>query len=75
MLVLTRRKGQSIIIGDNIEITIVDIQGEQIRLGIEAPKNVSIHRKEIFLEIQQENIRAAEVKAISFKYLWKGNGN
>jgi len=61
MLVLTRKKGQSIMIGEDIEITVVDIQGDQIRLGIEAPKNVAIHRKEVFIEIQEENRKAAEV--------------
>jgi len=64
VLVLTRKKEQSIIIGDNIEITIVDIQGDQVRIGINAPKNITIHRKEVYLEIQEENKRAAESKAI-----------
>ena len=61
MLALSRKKGQSIVIGDNIEITIVDIQGDQVRLGINAPKNVKIHRKEIFEEIVKENKEAAQV--------------
>ncbi|MEG6612750.1 carbon storage regulator CsrA [Pseudoclostridium thermosuccinogenes] len=61
MLVLTRKKGQSIMIGEDIEITIVDIQGDQVRLGINAPKNVAIHRKEVFVEIQEENRIAADV--------------
>lgn len=65
MLVLTRKKEQSIIIGDNIELTIVDIQGDQVRLGINAPKNITIYRKEVYMEIQEENKRAAEVKANS----------
>jgi carbon storage regulator len=65
MLVLTRKKGQSIVVNDNIEITILDIQGDQIRIGIEAPKNISIHRKEVYLEIQEENRKAAESKAVS----------
>lgn len=60
MLVLTRKKGQSIIIGDNIEITIVETFGDQVRLGIKAPKEISIHRKEIYLEIKEENIKAAQ---------------
>jgi len=59
MLVLTRKKDQSIIVNDNIEITVVDIQGDQIRLGITAPRDVSILRKEVYLEIQEENKRAA----------------
>ncbi len=73
MLVLTRKKGQSIIIGDNIEISIVDIQGEQVRMGINAPRNVTIHRKEIFVEIQEENKKASGIKVISLKSLLKDN--
>ncbi|HHV96235.1 MAG TPA: carbon storage regulator CsrA [Clostridiaceae bacterium] len=64
MLVLSRKKDQSIVIGDNIEITIIDIQGDQVRIGINAPKNVAIHRKEVFLEIQEENKRAARSKTV-----------
>jgi carbon storage regulator len=61
MLVLSRKKGQSIMIGHDIEITIIDVQGEQIRLGINAPRDVTIHRKEVFEEIIQENRQAASV--------------
>ena len=71
MLVLTRKRNESIVIGDNIEITVVDIQGDQVRIGINAPKNVSIHRKEIYLEIQSENKKAADVKKINLKDLLK----
>lgn len=71
MLVLTRKKNESIVVGDNIEITVVDIQGDQVRIGINAPKNVSIHRKEIYLEIQSENKKAADVKKINLKDLLK----
>lgn len=59
MLVLSRKKGQSIMIGHDIEISVIDVQGEQIRLGINAPRNVTIHRKEVFEEIIQENKQAA----------------
>ena len=59
MLVLGRKKGESIIIDDNIEITITAIEGETVKLGIEAPKQITIHRKEIYLEIQEENKQAA----------------
>ncbi|HOJ10379.1 MAG TPA: carbon storage regulator CsrA [Clostridiales bacterium] len=65
MLVLTRKKDQSIVIGDNIEISILEIVGDQVRIGIDAPKNVAIHRKEIYLEIQEENRKAAESNTIS----------
>ncbi|TYQ15019.1 UNVERIFIED_CONTAM: carbon storage regulator CsrA [Acetivibrio alkalicellulosi] len=71
MLVLTRKKNESIVIGDNIEITIVEVQGDQVRIGINAPKNVSIHRKEVYLEIQSENKRAADVKKVNLKDLLK----
>jgi len=70
MLALTRKKGQSIIIGENVEVTIVDIQGDQVKIGIDAPKNILIHRKEIFEEIQRENKKAAEVRVMSLKELW-----
>ena len=59
MLVLSRKKGQSIMIGNEIVISIVDVQGEQVRLGINAPREVSIHRKEVFEEIIAENRQAA----------------
>jgi carbon storage regulator len=65
MLVLTRKKDQSLIINDNIEVTILDIQGDQIRIGINAPRNVSIHRKEVYLEIQDENRKAADIGIVS----------
>lgn len=61
MLVLSRKKGQSIMIGNDIEISIIDIQGEQVRLGINAPRNVTVYRKEVFEEIIKENKEAASV--------------
>ncbi len=54
MLVLSRNKDESIIIGDDIEITIVDVRGDKVRLGIVAPRNVSVHRKEVYDAIQRE---------------------
>lgn len=71
MLVLSRKKGQSIVVNENIEISIIDIQGDQVRIGINAPKNISIHRKEIFLEIQQENKKAAQIGAVNLEELLK----
>ena len=59
MLVLTRKKGESIQIGNDIEITITQIKGDQVKIGIKAPKNVEIHRKEVWLEIQDENKAAS----------------
>lgn len=58
MLVLTRKPNQSIQIGDDIEIKILAIEGDQIKIGIEAPKRVEIHRKEVYLAIQEENNKA-----------------
>ena len=55
MLVLTRKPDQSIMIGDEIEITVLEVRGEQVRLGIRAPRTVAVHRKEVFEQIQQGN--------------------
>ena len=55
MLALTRRKGESLVINNNIEITVLEIRGDQIKIGISAPKDVPIYRKEVYLQIQQEN--------------------
>lgn len=63
MLVLTRKQNEAIMIGDDIEITILAVEGEQIKLGINAPKNVDIHRKEVYLSIQQENNEATKIKS------------
>jgi carbon storage regulator len=54
MLVLSRQKDESIMIGDDVEIVIVDVRGDKVRLGINAPRNITVHRKEIFLAIQKE---------------------
>jgi|WetSurMetagenome_2_1015567.scaffolds.fasta_scaffold1208644_1 carbon storage regulator len=59
MLVLSRQKDQTIMIGDNIEITVVDIRGDKIRLGITAPPHIPVHRKEVYEAIQRENREAA----------------
>lgn len=60
MLVLSRRKGESIIIGDEIEITIVAVDGESIRIGINAPRDITVHRKEIYSAIQESNKEAVQ---------------
>jgi carbon storage regulator len=59
MLILTRKVGESIRINDNICITVVEVDGKNIKIGIEAPRSISIHREEVFLRIKEENQKAA----------------
>ena len=58
MLVLTRKSNQSVMIGDDIEVTVLSIIGEKVRIGIQAPREIPVFRKEVYLEIQQENASA-----------------
>lgn len=60
MLVLSRQRDETIIIGDDIEITVVDIRGEKVRLGITAPSHISVHRKEIYDSIKRESQAAGD---------------
>ena len=62
MLVLTRKVHQSIVIGDEIEVVVLEVRGEQVRLGIRAPKDVVVHRKEIYEQIMEENRTASETR-------------
>ena len=64
MLVLSRKKDEVIVIGDDIEITVVDVRGDQVKIGVSAPRSVSIHRKEIYEAIRQENLAAAKSSMI-----------
>jgi len=59
MLILTRKSGEKIAIGDDIVITLLEIKGNQVKLGIEAPKHVDIHRQEVYERIMEENLRSA----------------
>lgn len=62
MLVLARRKGESIVIGGNVEIVVLATEGETVKLGIRAPKEVEVHRKEVYESIQEANKEAAKAK-------------
>jgi carbon storage regulator len=72
MLVLTRKAGEAIKIGNDIELKILSIDGEQIKLGIDAPKEIAIHRKEVYLAIEQENNTAADT-SVELLNLLKNN--
>lgn len=65
MLALTRKRGESLIIDNDIEITILEIRGEQVKIGIQAPKSVPIYRKEVYLQIQEENRAALKVDNVA----------
>lgn len=65
MLVLTRKLNQSIKIGDDVEITVIEVRGDQVRLGVTAPRNVAVHRNEVYLQIQQENRAASAAPTVS----------
>jgi len=64
MLALSRKKGESLIINNNVEITILDVKGDQIKVGIQAPKDVTIYRKEVYLQIQDANKEAMETESL-----------
>ena len=65
MLALSRKKNEAIVINNNIEITILDVRGDQVKVGISAPKEVPIYRKEVYLQIQQENSAATDVSGLA----------
>lgn len=76
MLALSRKKDEAIIINDDIEIKILDIKGDQIKLGISAPKSVPVYRKEVYLQIQNANKEASEsVDIEGLKQLFGGKNN
>lgn len=58
MLVLSRKQGESVVIGNDILVTVLEVRGDQIRLGIDAPRSVSVHREEVYLQVAQENSAA-----------------
>lgn len=67
MLALTRKKGEALVINNTVEVTILEIRGDQVKIGISAPKDVPIYRKEVYLQIQKEN--EASINANSFEVL------
>ena len=70
MLALTRKKGESLVVNNNIEITVLEIRGDQIKIGISAPKNVPVYRKEVYLQIQKENEASLKADGLeALKYL------
>jgi len=72
MLVLSRQRDESIIIGDNIVVTIVDIRGDKVRLGINAPTEIPVHRQEVYDAIQRENLRSARLDPKDAQAVGKG---
>jgi carbon storage regulator len=75
MLVLSRQRDESIIIGDNIVITIVDVRGDKVRLGIEAPREVSVHRREVYEAIQRENQQASKIQLDDARQIGRAPGD
>jgi carbon storage regulator len=75
MLVLTRKSNQSIMIGDEIEVSVLAIMGEKVRIGIEAPRSIPVFRKEVYLEIQQDDSTPEEDKAAVDEALEKLKGD
>ncbi len=69
MLVLSRHRDESIMIGDDVVVTIVDIRGDKVRLGIEAPQDIPVHRQEVYEAIQRENQKASQVRPSSTRKL------
>ena len=75
MLVLSRQRDESIIIGDNVVVTIVDVRGDKVKLGIEAPQNVSVHRREVYEAIRRENQLAAKLRPEDARGIDRGPGS
>lgn len=74
MLALSRKKDETIVINDDIEVTVIEIKGDQVKLGISAPKSVPVYRKEVYVQIQNSNKEAAEsVNLESIGKMFKNN--
>jgi carbon storage regulator len=74
MLVLSRHRDESIMIGDNVVVTIVDIRGDKVRLGIAAPQDIPVHRQEVYEAIKRENQRAGKLEPSDTKPISPGSG-
>lgn len=75
MLILTRRSGESLYLGDNIKVTVLSIQGKQIKLGLDVPREMTVYREEIYKRVQEQNKQALESKdddLIQVTTLWQG---
>ena len=71
MLALSRKKGEAIMVGNNVEISILDIKGDQIKIGIQAPKEIPVYRKEVYIRIEEENREAVLNSGIAMNNLKK----
>ena len=71
MLVLSRHRDESIMIGDNVTITVVDIRGDKVRLGIDAPKDIPVHRQEVYDAIKRENQKASQIGPVETRDVGK----
>jgi len=69
MLVLTRKSGEAINVGDEITVTVLEIRGNQVRLGIQAPLSVTIHRRELYEKIRSENLISSQLSVDDFKHI------
>jgi carbon storage regulator len=69
VLILSRREGETIVIDGTIRVTVIEVRGDQVRIGIEAPRSVSVHREEVFDQISQSNRRASDVTAADVRRL------
>lgn len=65
MLALTRKKGESLVINNNIEITVLEMKGEQVKIGISAPREIPVYRKEVYLQIEEENKAVASAEGLA----------
>lgn len=75
MLILTRRSGESLYLGDNIKVTVLSVQGKQIKLGLEVPRDMTVYREEVYKRVQEQNRLAVESKdddLLAVTTLWQG---